>query len=93
LCFTAFVGEQARQNISTDVALVLSQIAVEPALLDCRKTMSKCVLVAWWAGSSAYACHFSSNIADKPVFCRWIVGFDLSDAIGFVFVAIFLLAK
>jgi hypothetical protein len=63
------------------------------ALRNARQTVSESVLVTWWAGFAGYACHFSSKITDKAAFCRWIVGFDLSAANGFVFVSGFLLAK
>jgi hypothetical protein len=44
--------------------------------------VSESILVAWWAGSAAYACHLSSRIAEKAAFCRWIAGNDVRNAIG-----------
>ena len=50
LSLLAFVSQQACQNLSPDILLVLIQRAVNPALLDCSQTMSKSVLISWRAG-------------------------------------------
>ena len=53
----AFVAEGPLTGPAGGGFFLVRAAGAEPALLDCRKTMSKCVLVAWWAGSAAYACH------------------------------------
>jgi len=60
-----FVSEQASQDDSADILLVLSQCAIDSSLLDCRQTMSKCILVSRWARFAAYACHTLSLAQDQ----------------------------
>jgi len=53
----AFVGQQTSQNIGANISLGFGQSACNASLLDRRQTMSKNILVAWWAGFAAYPCH------------------------------------
>ena len=49
LCFAAAVGDQAGENLGADVSLIFGERAVGTTVMNRRQTMSKSVLVAWWA--------------------------------------------
>jgi hypothetical protein len=53
--------------------------------------VSASVLVAWWAGSAAYACHGLERV-ERDFACE-LAGFVLSDVDGLEFIRFFLLAK
>ena len=57
LRLSAFVGEQAAQNFLSNCLLSGIRRAVNTALGDASQTVSESVLIAWWAGFGAYACH------------------------------------
>ena len=44
-----------------DVPLVFGKVALGAPVVHRRQTMSKRVLIAWWAGFPAYACHEASE--------------------------------
>jgi len=53
LCFAAAVGDQTGENLGSDVPLFFREIALYTTVIHRRQTMSKRVLVAWWARFAA----------------------------------------
>jgi hypothetical protein len=58
--FSAFIGNQSRQNICSDVLLLFGQRAIGSTALDCSQPVLECVGIAWWSALSLLAGH---NIA------------------------------
>jgi hypothetical protein len=55
--FSAFIGNQAGQNIGADVLLVIGEHTVGSAALDCGQPMPECIGIAWRSALSLLSSH------------------------------------